>query len=102
MQLLTGPQAGVDNADRAVGLLGHLTSDLRDADRLAHFQDQRLAVTPDRRLDYQLYGLLNRHEVPGDLRIGHGDGAAARDLRGERGQHRATAAEDVAEPDAQV
>src|SRR5690606_40982278 len=52
-------------------------------------------------LDDQLDGLLDGHEVAGHVGMRHGDRAAGGDLGGERGEHRAAAAEDVAEADAQ-
>ena len=54
------------------------------------------------RLEDELHGLLAGHEVAGDLGMGHRDRAARGDLRGQGGEHRAAAAEHVAEADGQV
>ena len=53
-------------------------------------------------LDDQLAGLLDRHEEPGDLGVGHRDRAAALDLGPEQRDDRTAAAQHVAEPHAQV
>ena len=74
-----------------------------DPDLLAHVEDEHLAVpADDRGLQHELHRLVRGHEVAADLGVGHRDRAARGDLRAQRGQHRAPAAEHVAEPDAQV
>jgi hypothetical protein len=99
VQLLAGRESGVDDVAWPGRLLDHLPGHLGDPHRLAHLQHERLAVAADRRrLDDELHRLLDGHEVPGDVRVGHRDRAAGRDLGAERGEHRAAAAEHVAEP----
>ena len=103
VHLLAGPQPGVDDLDVPVGRGGQPAGHVGDPYRLAHVQHQHLAGAVDGAgLDDQAHRLLHGHEVPADLGVGDGDGAACLDLRGEGGQHRATAAEHVAEPDAAV
>ena len=68
-------------------------------DGLAHVEDERLAVATDRsRLDHELNGFLDGHEVASDVRVGDRDRTTVRDLRSEGGEHRPPTAEHVAEP----
>ncbi|MBG9885206.1 hypothetical protein ABE10_01105, partial [Bacillus toyonensis] len=54
------------------------------------------------RLDHELAGLGDRHEVPRGLRVGHRDRPAGRDERLEGRKHRASAAEHVPEAHGEV
>ena len=49
---------------------------------------------------HQVHGLVQVHQEPGHVGIGDGDGLARLDLVDEQGNHRATAAHDVAVPGA--
>ena len=97
-ELLALAQPGVDDLDVGLGELGETSGDVGDADRLAHVEDEDLARAADAAgLDEQLDGLVDRHEEPRDVGIGDRDRATGRDLGLERVEHRAPAAEHVAE-----
>jgi hypothetical protein len=65
-------------------------------------EDEGVARRPDGPgLDQELDRLLDRHEVPGHLRIGDGQRPAGGDLGVEDVEHRPPAAQDVPEPHAQ-
>ena len=101
MELLAGAQAGEDDLDRALGPGREQAGHVDDAHGLAHVEHEGLAAAADGAgLDDQLHRLLDGHEVAGDVGVGDGDRAAALDLGVERGEHRAPAAEHVAEADA--
>src|SRR6185312_8757401 len=75
-QLLAGAQAGVDDRNFASRLLAgeadHLLGQVADLDRFAHVQGKDLAALADaRRLQDQLAGLGDGHEVARYLRVGH-------------------------------
>ena len=79
VQLLARPQSGVDDLGGAGGLLGQLPGHVGDADRLAHVEDEGLAVAADGGgLDDELHRLLHGHEVAGHLGVGDRDRAARR------------------------
>ena len=100
-ELLAGPQAGVADLDiRQLQLLGVVADQIHDLHRLAHVEHERLGVfRHGRRLEHQAHGFLDRHEEPGDIRVGHGDRLGPGYLVGQHGQERPPAAQDVAEPD---
>ena len=103
VQLLPRPQAGELDADGSLRAGRDQAGHLGDRHRLAHVEHQRLPRPPDGAgLDHQLDRLLDGHEEAGDVGVGDGDRPAALDLVLEGGEHRAAAAQDVAEPDAEV
>ena len=103
VQFLAVGQAGEHDVDLAPGVADQPLGDVGDADRIAHVEDQHLTAAPHHRcLQHQQHGLGDRHEVAGDVRVGHGDRPALGDLGAEHAQHRPAAAEHVAEPHAQV
>ena len=84
-ELLAGAQAG--EADLDVLARGeareadHVAGQVDDLDRLAHVQDEDLAVAAqDAGLEHQLAGLGDGHEVAGHVRVGDRDRAAPLDL----------------------
>ena len=82
---------------------GQPARDVGDPHRLAHVEDEHLAAAADDGgLQDELHRLVGGHEVAGHLRMRHRQRAARGDLRGQRGEDRPAAAEDVAEADAQV
>ena len=102
IKLFTGAQAGVADLDINIRFLArqadHVPGHLVDSDRLAHLEEEDLAVAAHRPgLEDELGRLLDRHEIAGDLGVGDGDRAAELDLALEQRQHRAGRAEDVAE-----
>jgi hypothetical protein len=103
VQLLPTAQAGVDDVDRALGQPHQLLGEVDDAHRAAHVEHQHLArATDGRGVHDQLGGLGDGHQEPGHVGVGDGERPARGDLLGERGEHRAPAAQHVAEPDRHV
>ena len=98
VQLLARPQTCVDDLQRWHGMLGEPACYVGDADRLAHVEDQGFAATTDGPgIDGEAHGLLHRHEVAGDLRVGDGDRAAGVGLGAEGDEYGATRTEHVPE-----
>ena len=100
-ELFAGPQPGKDDRD-AVGIStrepDEITREIKDAHRLAHVEHQDFAVPAlERSLEQKLRGLRQRHEEAGDVGMGHGHGAAARNLLPKAGNHASGAAEHIAE-----
>ncbi len=81
------------------GQRDHHAGEVQDPDRLAHLEDQQLAVAAEAGQQHQAHRLGDRHQVAPALGVGHGHGAAARDLLLEERHDAAGAAEHVAEAD---
>ena len=61
--------------------------------RFAYFQYKYFPAFPNGAgFDHQLAGFRDGHKVPGDVRMGYGNGAAGLDLFFEQGHHAAPAA----------
>src|SRR5664280_1648534 len=89
VQLLAGSQPGVADVDGLARLRNQLTGNVVDSDGPSHVKDEGLAGPPDRTsLDYESHGLLDGHEVAGDLGVRDSDGAAGRDLGVEGSEYR--------------
>ena len=102
LQLLTGAQSGENDLDVLVGLEArqpdHLARQVDDAHGATHLEE----IGPARlagggRLQDQLAGLGDGHEVPGDLGIGDRHRPAARDLLPEQRNDAAARAQHVPE-----
>ena len=80
--------------------LDQIASELDDTHRLPHVEHEGIAGGGQhRRLQDQLHGLGNRHEVAHCLWIGNGQRASARKLPTKQGNHAATAAQDIPKTD---
>ena len=80
--------------------LDHLPRQVHDLDRLAHVEHENLAADPlGGALQHQHRSLRDGHEITGDLRVRHFDGAPVGDLLLEEGDDAAGGAEDVAKAD---
>ena len=102
VELLAGTDAHHLDRDVAAGLvareLDHAAGEVDDPDRLAHVEHEDVAALGDAGgLDHQLHGLGDGHEEARHLGVGDRDRPALLDLALEDRQHRAGAAEDVAE-----
>ena len=76
----------------------HALSQVGDADRIAHVEDEDLAAMAHRAsLQHQAAGLGDEHEVADDVLVGDGDGASLLDLLFEERDDRSVGAEHVAE-----
>ena len=103
VQLLAGTQARVHDSDRDRRLASESVRDVVDPHGLTHVEDEHVPVGADGAgLDDELHGFLDGHEVAGDVGCVTVSGSAGLDLGPERGEHRAAAAEHVAESHAQV
>ncbi len=101
-QLFAFAQAGVDDLDvlsrKLAGEADHLFGEIADLDRLAHVEREDLPALPQGgRLQDQLAGLRNGHEVAADFRMGHGDRATLTDLLAEQRHHAAGRIQHIAE-----
>src|SRR5205823_4720400 len=100
------PGARADELDRHIHIRlvarqgDHVSSQLEDPDRLPHLEHEDLArARPEvPRLDDQLDGLWNGHEISGHLRMGDGYGATLLDLTAEDRYHAPGRGEHVPEP----
>ena len=104
VELLSGAEAGVDDLYVHVRLVAgqqdHVPGQFVDLDRGAHVQDEYMPSAPKRGGgEDQGRSLRDGHEVPDDIRVGHGDGPACGDLFAEAGDHGTVAPQHVAEPD---
>ena len=76
----------------------HLAREVDDFDRITHVENEDLAArTHQPGLQHQLRRLRDRHEIAHDIRVGHRDRAAARDLLAEFRNDAASGAEHIAE-----
>ena len=74
--------------------------ELQDWDRLAHIEDERVALFPDDlRLKDERDGLANRHKEPLDVRVRHGERFVFSQLLLKHGNDAATRSQDIAESD---
>lgn len=107
IQLFTGAQAGENDLDVARRVPGvahrqarqrhHALRQIQDLQRLAHVEQEHIApFGHGTRLQHQLGGLGDGHEVARDLRVGHRDGAAHGDLVAKQRDHAAAGAQHVA------
>ncbi len=101
-QLFARAQAGEHDLDVAARLAArqpdHLLRQIGDLDRLTHVQHEDLAALAHRtRLQDQLAGLGDGHEVADHLRVRDGDRAAGADLLAEQRYHAARRPQHVAE-----
>ena len=101
VELLAGAQAGEGDRDLGLGVarkLDHGPRQVDDADRLAHVEHEGFAATTHQaRLQHQLGGLGDRHEVAGDVGMGDGQWPAIGDLFAKLGDDAAAGAQHVAE-----
>ncbi len=101
-QLFPGTQPGELDADvHPLGEPRHadeLAREIEDADLLAHVEQEHLAAAPHRAgLEHQPRRLRHRHEVAPRLRVRDRERPAALELALEQRDHRALAAQHVAE-----
>ena len=107
VELFAGAQTGEGDGDIAAGMLcithrqarqgHHALGQFADADGFAHVEHKHIpALCHGACLQHQLSGFGNGHEVAGDLRVRHGDGAAVRDLLAKQRDHAAAGAQHVA------
>ncbi|MNO99511.1 hypothetical protein D3C76_912820 [compost metagenome] len=76
-------------ADTETGQVNHLFRQFDDPHRLAHVEHEHIAALAHRaRLDHQLRGFGDGHEIAGDLRVGDGQWATGLDLLVEQRNHR--------------
>ncbi|MNX87173.1 hypothetical protein D3C86_1190870 [compost metagenome] len=86
--------------DRAPRKLHQPTSEINDPYRLAHIEHEDIATLRHRaRLNHQLGGLGNGHEIARDVCMRQRDRATRLDLLAKQRHHRATGAEHIAEAD---
>src|SRR6185437_9684545 len=103
VELLAGPQTRVDDVDWPGHSRHEPTGHVGDPDLLTHVEHEHLAVATDGCcLEDQLHRFVGGHEVAAYLWMCHRDRTTRGHLRGHGGQHRASAAEDIAEAHAQV
>ncbi len=76
----------------------HQPRQIDDLHRLAHVEHEDVAAFPHQpRLQHELRGFGNGHEVAHDLRVGHGDRPAGGDLRRKARHHAAARSQHIAE-----
>src|SRR5699024_12593179 len=81
----------------------HALGNVQDADWLPHLQNEDFTNAPDTAcLQYQLAGLRNGHEVTSSIWVSHCQGLVFVNKTNKGGEHRATAADDVAKADCKV
>jgi len=104
VKFLAPPQAGEGDRDILARFeareADQVAGEVQNLHGFAHVEDVHgtvLGLAP--RLEDELGGLGDGHEVAGHLGMGHGDGASPADLLPEGGHHAAPAAQDVAEAD---
>ena len=101
VELLARAKARDDDRDVLVGDVAgqrdHHAGEVEDPDRLAHLEDQQLAVAAEPGQQHQAHRLGDRHQVAPAVGVGHGHGAAPRDLLLEERHDAAGAAQHVAE-----
>ena len=107
IELFTGPQPDEFDLDVFVrlesGKRDQVLRHIQDPDRTAHIEDEDLPpISHGARLEDQLAGLGNRHEIADDIRVGHGHRAALFDLFFEQRHHAPHASHDVAEADRDI
>src|SRR5690348_12559175 len=103
VELLSGAEAGELDPDVVRAQSGkpdHVARQVEDLDGFAHLQHEDLAVVSHQaRLEHELRGLGDQHEITGNLRVSYRERAAAGDLLAKLGDDAAGAAEHVSETD---
>src|SRR6266404_7224299 len=108
VELLRRTQAGIGDLDIPFGMLlvayrqpheiDHAPSQIPDPDRLAHVEHEHIAaVRHGTRLDHQLRGLRDGHEIADYLRMRHGYRPTGFDLLIEQRYNRTRGCQHIAE-----
>ena len=106
VKLLTGAQSGKFDRNIAMQVLfrtnaqarqvNHLLGEFDDLHWLAHVQNEHIAALPHgTRLDHQLRGFGDRHEIASDFRVGDRQGPTGLDLAMKQRNHRARRSQHV-------
>ena len=102
IELFTGAEAGIDDLNIHIrleaGEADHIAGQGVDLDRTPHVEDEDLApMGIGTGQHHEAHGLRDGHEVPDDIRVGDGHGAALLNLPLENGNDRSVGTQDVAE-----